>query len=344
MAPPLWAGGIVGSGAREQGEAGQRRHLQLDTSLLDALEVMSDREFQAQLSTHASLQDSLAEWHNRFSPLLAGSPAQERFSPSVAAYTPHPLGGSGPVPVPVPEPEPEPEPEPQSEVEPRTADLDLTRELEPQQPQLQAANISLGSKRGSLRRGELLTKLGPQAYDERRRHAAASHSPSTVLQSPMCWIETTTGPAVRAAMRDCVRLGGCDEGTHLRRIAYSLRQHAQINSYLDGLFPAERDGDESLRSNECDTARIDGACLDGSGNSCRYCGDRVAELLAQALWNVYEKAPKEPLLMLAQLLDTAAYEQFSVAEKNMVEGTDQNDKGTIENGEVAGDGGRDTDR
>ena len=61
MAPPLWAGGMGGSprGSRRgvaHDDDSTLRHLQLDTSLLNPLEVMSESEFRAQLTTHASLQ------------------------------------------------------------------------------------------------------------------------------------------------------------------------------------------------------------------------------------------------------------------------------------------------
>ena len=311
MAPPLWAGGIGGSprGYREDEDSTPRR-LQLDTRLLDPLEVMSESEFRVQLKTHASLQSSLAEWNNRFSPLLAGSPERETYSPNVAAHTAHRLRMWRPEPEPEPEPEPQPQPEPQPvrvpvlspQIAPGLAAPEPTPEAE---RQLQPAEVSLGSLRGPLRRGELQARLGPQAYAERRRQAALARNP-TALESPMSWVEDTTGPAVRAALRDCMRLGSCDAGTRLRALASSLRRHAQTTSDLGSLFPEERVGDQSVRSDECDAA--EGARpnrLDGSGS---LCGDVVVELLSEALWNVYVKAPPDPMAMLAQLLETAASE------------------------------------
>lgn len=338
MAPPLWAGEIVGPGrAKAKDGASPRQRLQLDTGLLDALEVMSDDEFQEQLTTHASLQDSLAEWNNRFSPLLAGSPARERFSPNVAAHTNYginmPLSLSPSQPRLLPEPEPEPVTVPETVQNPEPGAGPVTGA---------PVEVSLGELRGPLRSGELLTRLGPQAYNERRREAAAMNQVPPAIESPLCWVEDITGPVVRAALRDCAHLHGYDEGTRLRALARAMRQHAQVTNYLDNLLLVEHDKAEAVGSDEGTVSKCEQIQLrelGSEGNASSLGGDPVAGALSEALWHVYMNSPRDPLAMLAQLLETAS-ERVPVTENEVTlcagEDAEDGESGEVEKDEEDG--------
>jgi hypothetical protein len=297
---------IAGPSSSDVGEDGttpRPRHLQLEPTLMDPLNVMTPSELNEQMSTHAALQEGLSEWNNRFSPLLAGSPARERFSPNVAAHTnfgnepqpqllrPQPQALQ-PEPEPEPEPKPEPEPEPESGVD--------TGVIQP-----------IGGLRGALRRGELLSRLGPQAYGERMRQAPPP------LESPMDWIEDTLGPAVRAAMSDCERCRDHEEGggTRLHALARSLRRHAQIDNYLDGLMPPEDEDEHSDSAGEHEDGSLcEAAVSAGARRPVRYGGgggggagaDPVVDALTAALMAVHTERPRKPLGMLADILEMAA--------------------------------------